>query len=407
LQRGSSFQKTFNEIVKNSQGHLENPNNLTTTKARLDAVGNNSNIAQCRAFVALERYICYKNGVTGQIPNNTDDNNHAVNAWNYNQAIDSLKYALTLPSNYLLVDGSDFVNGDGVDQVKFTRALMNMARALDLYLALEIAFDHYGETDYGNTSGGRLLTGIQKHNLESAIKQNMDDLHTYLYDKAYAFFTKSIQKVEAGNRPLKIFVAMGYAALTMQACDYTGPQQGLLTVGASPVFADCHTYLDEAFRAAGDQAASERLDYWSYQTDNGAHFWAEGPYYLNYALMDVVPFWHAIRAVGFLNYNNHNISDLFKNGWFMNPLDWLADLSTGHGELPPIDDSNKYPIYAASIAGVAAMEDRRGIRRLPNLPGSAIKCISIFRREKIKVWIWWNWRRRKSQRDKGRFLPTI
>ena len=33
----------------------------------------------------------------------------------------------------------------------------------------------------------------------------------------------------------------------------------------------------------------------------------------------------------------------------MRPLDWLSDLSTDYGELPPLDDGNKYPIQAAPM----------------------------------------------------------
>ncbi len=325
---------TFNNIINLSREPYHDPLIYNNTNGRLGAVWRNSNIAQCRAFVALERYIAYKNGVTNQIPGTT------TTPWNSNQAIDSLKSIITLPFGYLLVDGNDFV-GQKADQVKFTRSLENMARALDLYLALEDAFKYYTEPDYSDSTGGRLLTKAQKDTLESNIKYEMDILHTYEYDKIFAFFSKSNLKLEAGNRPLKIFASMGYAALTMQSYDANGPY--------SQVATDCETYLDEAFRSAGKQAASERLDYWSYQTDNGAHFWAEGPYYLDYALLDVVPFWHAIRINGLLDYNNYNISDPFQSGWFMNPLDWLADLSTEYGELPPIDDGNKYPIQAAAM----------------------------------------------------------
>ena len=219
---------------------------------------------------------------------------------------------------------------------------MNMARALDLYLALENAFDHYGESKYD----GRLLSKTQKKNLEEMIKGNMDDLHTYEYKKIGAFFTQSNLKQEPGNRNLKIFVSMGYAAQTMQAYDIDTDTTQIYN---SHIYNDSRTYLDEAFRAAGDQASSERIDYWSYQTDNGARFWAEGPYYMDYALLDVIPFWHAIRANGMLNYNNHNISDPFQSNWFMNPVDWLADLTTPDGDLPPLDDSNKYPIDAAPM----------------------------------------------------------
>jgi len=138
--------KKFNQIVDNSLKQIVNPASPPPNESALIAVNNNSNIAQCRAFVALERYVCYKNGITQQIPNAT------TNAPDYSIAIDSLKSALTMPSSYFLANSS--IAGD---QVKWTRSLENMARALDLYLALENAFQHYIEPDYTDSVTGGVV----------------------------------------------------------------------------------------------------------------------------------------------------------------------------------------------------------------------------------------------------------
>ncbi len=229
------MEANFNQIVSTSRQNILNPASTSNYGTRRGWVWQNSNIAQSRAFIALERYICYKNGVIKNIPDSTGP------VWNYNQAIDSLKSVLTLPSNYLLLEGSDFAGGDA-DQVKFTRALMNMARALDLYLALENAFKFYGETNYTN-----LLSKTQKANLEAMIKVNMDDLHTYEHKKIEAFFTNSNLYAEPGNRNLKIFAAIGYAALTMQA--YYDPTDIDSSTTMTHISSDCTSWLDETFQA--------------------------------------------------------------------------------------------------------------------------------------------------------------
>ena len=65
------------------------------------------------------------------------------------------------------------------------------------------------------------------------------------------------------------------------------------------------------------------------------------PYYFEYSLLDIIPFWYAIRANNLLNYQNMSISDPFNNQWFLGPLDWLASLVTPDGKVPPLDDGNK------------------------------------------------------------------
>ena len=96
----------------------------------------------------------------------------------------------------------------------------------------------------------------------------------------------------------------------------------------------------------GDQ--NRRL-HWSYQGGNGERFWAEGAYYLEFALLDVLPFWHAIRANGLLDFNNFNVSDPFRSEWALEPLRWMADIATPDGMTVPLDDGNKRPIHDANL----------------------------------------------------------
>ncbi|HKJ31088.1 MAG TPA: hypothetical protein VKA34_04630 [Balneolales bacterium] len=126
-------------------------------------------------------------------------------------------------------------NGDKTsdDPVKWTRSVDNYARAIDLYLALENALGYFDENDYTETGTSRLLSKIQKYYLIDDFYLKVKDMHNYEYKLATLYGVKlpggvRNYEIEDGNRPLNIFVSMGYGALTLQACDYyTGFQSGV------------------------------------------------------------------------------------------------------------------------------------------------------------------------------------
>ena len=60
-------------------------------------------------------------------------------------------------------------------------------------------------------------------------------------------------------------------------------------------------YLERALEAAFRLGGSNRSHYFGYQT-GGGHFWAEGPYYFQFTLSDLLPFWHAVRANDLLDW---------------------------------------------------------------------------------------------------------
>lgn len=314
----------YDKIVATSKNLLTDPFN-DPQRSKLSAVNRNSNILQCRAFIALARYVLYKNGITAQVDGTSN------NAKSYNDAIADLRSAFLEPEDWLLANSS---HKD--DPVKWTRTIGNYSRALDLYLALENAFDYYGESLYDS----RLLTQTQKQEVMSRLFERIKALNDYEYSDAVPPWPKvKMYEAEAGNRPMKMFLAMGYGALTLQ--NYEPSTQNIPNTA--------NDYLQGAFRSAGLQEPSNSIKYWSYQTHNGKRFWAEGPYYFEFTLNDVIPFWHAIRANNMLNWNGNNISDPFHHGWFLNPLSWLADLVTPNGYLPPLDDGNKYQIGYANL----------------------------------------------------------
>lgn len=249
-----------------------------------------------------------------------------------------MKSAFLEPADWLLANSDH--NGD---QVHWTRTVDNYARALDLYLALENAYDFYGgadQTEYDDPNSTVLLSTTQKKAVMSKLFESMEAINGYLYSDALDPFS-GVQNYEAepGNRPLKMFLAMGYGALTLQ--NYDPSTQDILNTA--------NDYLQKAFRSGGLQETKNSIKYWSYQTHNGKHFWAEGSYYFELSLLEVLPFWHSIRLNNMLNWNGNNISDPFKNSWFLSPLDWLANLTTPNGDLPPIDDSNKRTIRYSNL----------------------------------------------------------
>lgn len=121
----------YNKIVNISKQNLYDPFNPPSghyTTNPLNIVNDNSNILQSRAFVALARYVLYKNGITKQIPDSSQI------APPYEVALSDLKSAFVEPEDRLLANSNHIG-----DQVKWTRTVGNYARALDLYLALENA----------------------------------------------------------------------------------------------------------------------------------------------------------------------------------------------------------------------------------------------------------------------------
>jgi len=125
----SEMEAEYNSINSVAQNQIFSPYNppaISPIKDKLKLAERNSNILQCRAFMALAKYIQYKNG--------------QVSASGYGKAIDSLRSSfLNYPYYYFLVDGR--ITSDAV---KSTRSIGDYARAVDLYLALENAYRYYG-----------------------------------------------------------------------------------------------------------------------------------------------------------------------------------------------------------------------------------------------------------------------
>jgi len=228
----SEMDNEFQQIASTADKSIINPSTPPSGQFGLTVVNNNSNILQCRAFMALAKYILYKNGQTS--------------ASDYGTAIGSLRSAfLNNPYYFFLVDGR--ITSDAV---KSTRSIGDYARAVDLYLVLENAYRFYGfdqhdqadSLEYINSNSSTLLTKTQKETV-------LSDLMGVMYEvQLNLLFHDSISGhlFEPGNRPLKQFVSIGYAALGMQHFFYVHDDTTFFYTTAA-----CNTLLQNAFRGAG------------------------------------------------------------------------------------------------------------------------------------------------------------
>lgn len=172
---------------------------------------NNAIRAEARAYVALVTYILEKNGenignlngITGPDLPSTHD-----------AALDDLRQALfdqALGNVVFFIPPNPLVAGNlGVtdDAVKWTATLTHLARTVDLYLALENAYQHYGD------SLAPLLDQSEKSTLLLNFASCMDGLNELGNDDVPIDGTGvDKDEVQPGNWPMKVHVAVGYAAL--------------------------------------------------------------------------------------------------------------------------------------------------------------------------------------------------
>ena len=133
------------EIIRTSNAELEDPQNPPLGKGARTVINDNSAVTQSRAFVALATYVLEENGYTAddyQITPGPPDPTSELYVPSHAEALAKLKAALlSPPGGDLFADDGDPY---GSDRVKWTRSFANLARAVDLYLALENAYNHYG-----------------------------------------------------------------------------------------------------------------------------------------------------------------------------------------------------------------------------------------------------------------------
>lgn len=223
----------------------------------------NVEILQARAFVALATYVLEKNNesISG-LPS------HAT-------AAGRLKSALQAQSSWFL---DRDLSGDAV---KWASHMSGLARAMDLYLALENAYCYYGgqgdaaaQAECDGTTSNRLLSAVWKNSVfRYHYGVSLSELEDLGERGAFGYDAYDAQP---GNWPLKVQVAVGTASMIMN--DMTNLSGATL-----------RGWVRRAMEASLRTAGTQRQRYWGYQTDDGKRFFAEGPYYFEFALSEVAP----------------------------------------------------------------------------------------------------------------------
>ncbi len=305
--------------------------NKANDSFEVDKIRLNTEILQAKGFVALAAYVLENNDydpttLTPALPAAA-------------QAVENFRTALDRTSMWKMEESIDD------DGVKWATPLTNVARAMDFYLALENAYAHYDLRKDSTITSTELLDQNKKTRLMDAYLDFMNDLEERkdIIANIWGISLLTRYHAEPGNASLKMQISLGYAALTYQNSQGGTPNT-------------LYDRISRAFKAAGEEAGNtedQRRRYWRYQSDDGKFFWTEGPYYFHLTLSQVIPFWHTARINEFLrntDLHSYRFSDPFRYpGWFLNPLHWLADISTPDGKMPPLDDGHKHEMYNAGV----------------------------------------------------------
>ena len=296
----------------------------------------NTQRMQALAFEALAAYVLERN--PGCDLSDFGLRDHAT-------AMQDLRQALTNGASWQIVKS---YSNDGV---KWTWLVASAGRTLDLYLALENAYEYYGNQghqpsadEYSGATSNRLLSPADKRDV---LIHHFDQFQTLERAKEWGGYglVAGIDRysAEAGNASLKMQTAIGYAALTWQ--------NAFIDPGEQQVNQDlAEAYVQRAANAAFRLSTTDRRHYFNYQTGGGKYYWAEGPYYFQFTLNDLLPFWHTMRANDLFGFYGVGPDlDPFQSAPFTRPLHWLADTATPDAQTPPLDDGNKHRMANAML----------------------------------------------------------
>lgn len=291
------------------------------TKPNRGVVQNNAHILQCKAQTALLSIIADQNNILPNFFPEPVALIKEINDWVNSGEI-------LLASELVAEDLLDIINairkGEDleIDPVKMAASLELISRLIDFYIALEVCFASY------TLDASILLTEDEKKNLLTRQHKSFCLLVDIVHTSVAGI---SLDKIITGNWPLKVWMSVGYAAFSSQYWEEDFRNKA-------------RDYMMLALTRAGMGTDKDRTLYWAYQSsdglDNPQRFWAEGPYYFQYALGSALPFWHAFRGRPFLD---EHISDPFNNDWFCKPVDWLADIATNDGQTVSTNDGNIHP----------------------------------------------------------------
>ena len=327
----SKYDRPFNEMVNLYNRHEE----YDALAFGEESVKRNSQHLQSYAFVALATYLLEKNGIDP-----TESEPCGIFALPpHHEAMDRLTDALGNPASWLIPNVGQPLS----DAIKWVSTMQNIARAFDLYLALENAYAHYGDED-----SARLFPSPQKTIVVTAYNQAIENFEA-MASRLFILDGSPINPytVQAGNWPMEVQTSIGYAALGAQSPGQI-PSLEYPFRNQEQRFA---SWLRRAYTSAGERCTESRACHWAYNTDGRGH-WAEGPYYFELTLDTMVSFWHAARLNGHLGNTSladYYVTDPFRSDWFLDPVRWLAATATADGETLALDDGNRYPIRSASL----------------------------------------------------------
>ena len=309
---GSNHGYGIKQVIERVYGGIENSHTqelyrIILAKAHSSTSGANidelSRIYQARAFEALMSFILEQNfidpaSLTG-LPNPAIEYTHQSSKTRLAEfkGVDTTEPLCAAASC-----------GFTPDPVAAAKSGSNTARAFDMYMALEHAYDYWG---------------LDKLALRSQMIDDREDEVKDASDALYGAYYGDYGSRQPGNAPIKTVMAAAYIGQAL-----TDP------INVPSVV------MDDAIDSGYD-------DQWNWQAgDGGNRYWAEGAFYLHFALREVIPFWHMVRATGQLP---GNVTDPFSSKWFLAPLEWLADVSMPGGYTPPLDDGNKQTLFRSSV----------------------------------------------------------
>ncbi len=290
--------------------------------AKTQVVNHNSQILQARCFIALLTLVLEQNKKELPLKKQVS---HAY-------AMEMMRASLLTDVRLHPLFANEMLSGP--DRVKWTTSLCNMSRGIDLYLALENAYAHYGLPDDVLLTEAEKGALLDRHIL--GISQVLEVVDSNI----------GIGALISGNWSLKMWASAAYACLGTQYQTEADARQLFVWFG-------------RGLRRSSPGDKKDKRRYWTYMSTrevggdlkDSQRAWAEGPYYLHFTLQDVLPLWHAVRANGYLTSSDHNIDipDPFFSDWFIEPIAWLADITTHLGETPPFDDGNRRPMFNAHL----------------------------------------------------------
>ena len=315
--------------------HIDKVNNQPF---RTDDSGNrefNGTILESLSLLTLLSYIIEENKGTGQIL----DNEIIPGLLSHSSYRSSLIQELENRNNFIR-DVSE------TEAFKRGNSLVRLARAWDLYLALENAYEDLG----GNLN--LLLDSSDKQFWNNEIYRGIKKIWKDTHGDVVSIFTGfQYHEVQPGNWPLIGQVSAGIAAL-----GYNG-NFSLFTDDDGMIINNPDFIYRRALKASDYSywdTNNKRYNYWWYQTGGGEAYWAEGPYYFEITLAPILEFLHVYRSnnLGVIendSFYSLSVTDPFSSDKFLNAVEWLYKIATPDGNTPPIDDGNKRSILSSGL----------------------------------------------------------